>query len=205
MVTTTTNKNLRGCRGGLILSDDPELGERLDAAVFPGIQGGPLPELICAKAVTFGEALRPEFADYAAAVLENARTLSRVLRNRGYDIVTGGTDTPLVLVDLRGRGTPGHIAERSLEAVGITCNRNLVPGDTRGPATTSGLRFGTSAVTTRGMSTRELETVADAIADVLDGLERNSDSAVNGRAVRRVVSDLAAAFPIYSPHPASRS
>lgn len=200
VVTTTTNKNLRGPRGGLILTQDPGLGKRLDAAVFPGVQGGPLPELVCAKAVAFGEALQPEFADYARLVLENSRTLCRVLQERGFRIVTDGTDSPLALVDLRDHGITGDMAERSLEAAGITCNRNLVPGDTEGPFTTSGLRFGTSAVTTRGMVPQDMAVVAATIADLLDGVVRHpDDTAVTEKAAACVVAEIASRLPFHVP------
>jgi glycine hydroxymethyltransferase len=197
VVTTTTNKNLRGPRGGLILADDDELARRLAAAVFPGIQGGPLPEFISAKAVTLGEALRPEFEEYAQAVLDNARTVCDVLASRGYAIVTGGTDTPLVVVDLRPNGLTGDIASDSLERAGIPCNKNLVPGDIEKPSVTSGLRIGTSAVTTRGLRRDEMRHVAGLVADVLDAV---GDAEVEA-AARGEVEVLCRRFPLYDPEP----
>jgi glycine hydroxymethyltransferase len=195
IVTTTTNKSLRGPRGGLILAHE-DFAKKLDRALFPGIQGGPIPEMICAKAVALGEVTSPEFADYGRAVLDNARTLSAVLADRGYEIVTGGTDTPLVVVDLRRQGLTGAAAQRALEAVGITCNRNLVPGDTTGPMVTSGLRFGTSAVTTRGFGREEMTAVAHLVADVLDGLARTPDGdELTERLTQKLVRDLAERFP----------
>jgi glycine hydroxymethyltransferase len=198
VVTTTTNKNLRGPRGGLILADDDDLGRKLASAVFPGIQGGPLPEFITAKAVALGEALRPEFEEYAHAVLDNARTVCDVLAERGYSIVTGGTDTPLVVVDLRPNGLTGDVASESLERAGIPCNKNLVPGDTEKPSVTSGLRIGTSAVTTRGVRVDEMRQIAGLVADVLDAV---GDPEVEA-AVRSDVDVLSCRFPIYDPEPA---
>lgn len=200
IVTSTTNKNLRGCRGGLLLSDDDDLFRRLDSAVFPGMQGGPLPELICAKAVSFKEALEPEFRSYAARVLGNARALAGTLAARGYEILTGGTDTPLVIVDLRPRGITGDVAQRSLEAAGITSNRNLLPDDETGPFVTSGLRFGTSAITTRGMTSADTAQLADVIADVLDGLGRGgTDNGPAEQAAAGSVDEMSARFPIFVP------
>ena len=198
VITTTTNKNLRGPRGGLVLADDDDIGRRLASAVFPGIQGGPLPEFISAKAVALGEALRPEFVEYARAVLENARTVCDVLARRGYAIVTGGTDTPLAVVDLRPKGLTGDVASESLERAGIPCNKNLVPGDTEKPSVTSGLRIGTSAVTTRGLRTDELRHVAGLVADVLDAV---GDPEVEA-AVRAEVDVLCRRFPLYDLEPA---
>lgn len=199
IATSTTNKNLRGPRGGLLLAHE-EFAKRLDKAVFPGFQGGPLPELICAKAVALGEALGDEFVEYARAVLDNARTLADVLTERGYRIVTGGTDTPLVVVDLRPQELTGAAVERALQAVGITCNRNLVPGDTAGPMVTSGLRFGTSAVTTRGFRRAEMTVVADLIVDVLDRLVRSpSGDQESERLTAKVVRDMAERFPVSFP------
>jgi glycine hydroxymethyltransferase len=199
VATSTTNKNLRGPRGGLLLAHE-EFARKLDKAVFPGIQGGPLPELICAKAVALGEAAGEEFADYARAVLDNARTLAGVLAERGHRIVTGGTDTPLVVVDLRPRGLSGADVERALQAVGITCNRNLVPGDTAGPMVTSGIRFGTSAVTTRGFRRAETTVVAGLVADVLDRLVQSpSGDEESERLTAKIVQELATRFPVAFP------
>jgi glycine hydroxymethyltransferase len=197
VATTSTNKNLRGPRGGLVLCDDDQVAAKVHRGVFPGIQGGPLPEYIAAKAVCFGEALMPEFSDWATAVLDNARTLATALAVRGHDIVSGGTDTPLVLVDLRGRGITGDRAQASLEAAGLPCNKNLVPGDEQPLEVTSGVRFGTAAVTTRGLRRGEMLVLAELIADVLDGLRRSDSSAIE-QEVRAAVSELAEQFPIYA-------
>jgi len=196
VVTTSTNKNLRGPRGGLILADDEEVAAKLHRGVFPGVQGGPLPEYMAAKAVCFGEALQPEFRDWAQAVLDNARALSEVLTARGYDVVSGGTDTPLVLLDLRRQGLTGDVAEARLEAVGLPCNKNLIPGDPQPWAVTSGVRFGTSAVTTRGLRRAELETLGGLIVDVLDDLASSGAAAV--APVAAEVAELARRFPIYA-------
>lgn len=198
IVTSTTNKNLRGPRGGLILARTTELGKRIDSAIFPGTQGGPLPEMITAKAVCLGEALSPEYRDYAIAVLSNARALSASLAAREYDVVSGGTDTPLVVIDLRRQGVTGASAQQALEAVGITCNKNLVPFDTRKPSITSGIRFGVSAVTTRGMFRPDMENLADLIASVLDAIALNAplDFAAAAK-IRESTEHLAARFPIY--------
>lgn len=199
IATSTTNKNLRGPRGGLLLAHE-DFARKLDKAVFPGIQGGPLPELICAKAVALAEASGPEFAEYAAAVLDNARTLAAVLADRGHRIVTGGTDTPLVVVDVRPHGLSGADVERALQAVGITCNRNLVPGDTAGPMVTSGVRFGTSAVTTRGFRRAEMTVVAELIGDVLDRLVHSpAGDEESERLTAKVVAELAERFPVAFP------
>jgi len=199
VVTTTTNKNLRGPHGALILSDDKRLTRLLDAAVFPGTQGGPLPELIAAKAVCLGEALKPDFKTYAEAVLDNARSLCDALRERGYDIVTGGTDSPIVMVDLTSKRLTGELAADSLEAAGLPCNKIMVPADSQKASVTSGLRFGTSAITTRGLKTKETRSVGLLIADVLDGLIRTQgDNRIAETSTRAKVEDLAQKFPIYS-------
>ena len=198
VVTTTTHKTLRGARGGMVLSNDEEIARKIDSAVFPGLQGGPLMHVIAAKAVALGEALRPEFKDYARAVVENARVLAATLGGRGFEIVSGGTDTHLMLVDLRPKGLTGKAAEGALENAHITCNKNAVPFDTEKPTVTSGLRLGTSAVTSRGFGSRELGEVGAMIGDVLDGLAADPDSnsgreaSVRGRALA-----LCARFPIY--------
>src|SRR5262245_5457058 len=197
VVTTSTNKNLRGPRGGLILCNDDVIANKVHRAVFPGVQGGPLPEYIAAKAVCFGEALTPAFGDWALAVLDNARTLSGRLHERGYRIVTGGTDTPLVLVDLRGTRITGDRAQTTLEAAGIPCNKNLVPGDPQPLEIGSGVRFGTSAVTTRGLGRVEIDAVAGWIADLLDMLAVDSDTGPLERKIREHVAELAERFPIY--------
>ncbi len=154
VVTTTTHKTLRGPRGGMILSNDDDLGKKINSAIFPGLQGGPLMHVIAAKAVAFGEALTPAFKVYAQAVVDNAQTLADTLISRGFDLVSGGTDTHLMLVDLRGKGLTGNIAERSLENATLTCNKNAVPFDPEKPMVTSGIRLGTPAATTRGFGAR---------------------------------------------------
>ncbi len=198
VVTTTTHKTLRGPRGGMILSNDPELGKKFNSAVFPGTQGGPLMHVIAAKAVAFGEALRPEFKQYAAAIKENARALAETLVERGLAIVSGGTDTHLILVDLRPKKLTGNIAEKSLEHAGITCNKNGIPFDPEKPMVTSGIRLGSPAATTRGFGVDEFRLIGNLIGDVLDGLAANPEN--NGAAeakAREAVADLCRRFPIY--------
>ncbi len=198
VVTTTTHKTLRGPRGGMILSMDEELGRRINSAVFPGLQGGPLMHVIAAKAVAFKEALEPEFAEYAARVVENARTLAATLVDCGLDIVTGGTDTHLMLVDLRPKGLTGREAEASLERAAITCNKNAIPFDPEKPMVTSGVRLGTPAATTRGFGAEEFRLVGELIGEVLDGLAENrEDNAAAETAVRARVEALCRRFPIY--------
>ncbi|EKE77705.1 serine hydroxymethyltransferase [Oceanibaculum indicum] len=199
VVTTTTHKTLRGPRGGMILSNDEDLGKKINSAVFPGLQGGPLMHVIAAKAVAFGEALKPEFKDYARAVVENAKVLSATLVERGLDIVSGGTDSHVVLVDLRPKKLTGNIAEQALERAGITCNKNGVPFDPEKPMVTSGVRLGSPAATTRGFGTAEFRQVGEMIGDVLDGLAANGeDNTAVENAVRGRVKELCARFPIYS-------
>jgi glycine hydroxymethyltransferase len=163
VVTSTTHKTLRGPRGGLILSQDPELGKKIDKLIFPGIQGGPLEHVIAGKAVAFFEALQPEFQEYSRLVVENAKRLAAELAERGYRIVTGGTDNHLMLVDLRPKGLTGKEAEERLDQVGITVNKNAIPFDPKPPRVTSGIRIGTSAITTRGFTPEEMPLVADLI------------------------------------------
>ncbi len=196
VVTSTTHKTLRGPRGGLVLANDAEIGRRIDSALFPGLQGGPLMHVIAAKAVAFAEALEPSFAGYAAAVVANARALAARLLARGYDVVSGGTDTHLLLVDLRRQGLKGNAAEVALERAGITCNKNGVPFDPEKPTITSGVRLGSSAGTTRGFTADDFEGIAVWIAEVLDALR---DGRENERieAVRREVEALCARHPIY--------
>ena len=198
IVTSTTHKTLRAGRGGIILSNDEALGKKINSAVFPGLQGGPLMHAIAGKAAGFGEALRPEFRTYIEQVVSNARTLSDALIERGLDIVSGGTDTHLVLVDLRPKGLTGNISEVSLEHAGITCNKNGVPFDPQPPMVTSGVRLGSPAGTTRGFGTEEFARIGHLIGDVLDGLAASPDdnSAVEAR-VRDEVRELCRAFPIY--------
>ncbi len=195
VVTATTYKNLRGARGGLILADDAVLARKIDSAVFPGVQGSAILNGIAAKAVCLGEALRPEFKEYAARVLDNARALAAALMDRGVHLVTGGTDTPLLLVDLRDKDLTGDVASDGLERAGLTCNKNTVPGDPKPPTVTSGLRFGVSAGTTRGFGVPEFETIGHLIADVLDGLAAGNGAAED--AARIKVGKLCRAFPIY--------
>ncbi len=199
IVTATTYKNLRGVRGGLILCNDADLAKKIDSAMFPGIQGSSILNAIAAKAVCLGEALKPEFKIYAARVLENARALANALISRGITIVSGGTDTPLMLADLRSLEITGALASESLEAAGLTCNKNAVPGDTTPPTITSGLRFGVSAGTTRGFGSVEFTEIGNLIADVLDGLSENpNDNSACEHAVRKKVLDLCQEYPIYS-------
>jgi glycine hydroxymethyltransferase len=198
VVTTTTHKTLRGPRGGMILSNDEDLGKKINSAVFPGLQGGPLMHVIAAKAVAFGEALRPEFKAYAEAVVENAKVLASTLAERGLDIVSGGTDTHLMLVDLRPKALTGKLAEASLGRAHLTCNKNGIPFDPEKPAITSGIRLGTPAGTTRGFGPAEFRRIGELICELLDGLAANPDD--NGRceaAVREKVAALCARFPVY--------
>lgn len=198
VVTSTTHKTLRAGRGGIILSNDEALGKKINSAVFPGLQGGPLMHAIAGKAAGFGEALRPEFRRYTEQVIRNAQTLAEGLINRGLDIVSGGTDTHLVLVDLRPKGLTGNISEVSLENAGITCNKNGVPFDPQPPMVTSGVRLGAPAGTTRGFGEAEFAQIAELIGDVLDGLSENpEDNQVVEKKVREEVRDLCRAFPIY--------
>ena len=198
VVTSTTHKTLRGPRGGLILTNDPEIARKMDSAVFPGLQGGPLMHVIAAKAVAFGEALRPEFQSYAKTTVENAKVLASILLERGFDIVSGGTDTHLLLVDLRPKALTGRTAEASLERAHITCNKNGVPFDPEKPTVTSGIRLGTPAGTTRGFGPGEFRQVGQLISDVLEHLAANPDdnSAAEG-AAREKVADLCRRFPVY--------
>ncbi|MFQ5995271.1 MAG: serine hydroxymethyltransferase [Acidiferrobacterales bacterium] len=198
IVTTTTYKSLRGARGGIILSNDNDLGKKVDAALFPGLQGSPILHAVAAKATCLGEALKPEFREYARKVVDNARMLAATLTERGYTLVTGGTDTALMLVDLRPQELTGKASSASLEAAGLTCNKNSIPGDAQSPMVTSGLRLSTSAGTTRGFDTVEFKQIGEWIADVLDALasNREDNSAVEG-AIRQQVSELCQQFPIY--------
>jgi glycine hydroxymethyltransferase len=198
VVTTTTHKTLRGPRGGMILSNDADIGKKINSAIFPGLQGGPLMHVIAGKAVAFGEALRPEFKLYAKAVKDNAALLAETLVRRGLDIVSGGTDTHLMLVDLRPKKLTGKAAEASLERAGITCNKNGIPFDPEKPTVTSGVRLGSPAATTRGFAADEFRHVGDLIGDVLDGLTVSpDDNGVTEREVRAQVTELCERFPIY--------
>ena len=199
VVTTTTHKTLRGPRGGMILSMDEDLGKKINSAVFPGLQGGPLMHVIAAKAVAFGEALRPSFKTYAQNVVENARALAATLVDGGLDIVSGGTDTHLMLVDLRPKSLTGDITEDALERAGLTCNKNGIPFDPEKPMITSGVRLGTPAGTTRGFGPAEFRQVGEMIVEVLDSLSANRDGDGQVEAsVRRRVGELCAQFPIYN-------
>lgn len=198
VVTTTTHKTLRGPRGGMILTNDEKLAKKINSAIFPGIQGGPLMHVIAGKAVAFGEALRPEFKLYAQNVVANAKALASALQKGGVDIVSGGTDSHLMLVDLRPKDLTGKAAEHSLENAHITCNKNGVPFDPQPPAITSGVRLGTPAGTTRGFGVAEFTLIGELITEVLDGLVANPDdnSAVEASVKERVL-ELCARFPIY--------
>ena len=200
VVTTTTHKTLRGPRGGMILSNSPKLGKKIDSAVFPGLQGGPLMHVIAAKAVAFSEALRPEFKLYARQVIANAKVLADALGAAGMNIVAGGTDSHLMVVDLTPKDVSGKAAEDSLERAGITCSRSTIPFDPRPPAVSSGVRLGTPAATTRGFREAEFRQVAKLIAEVVDGLAVNGaegNAAVEAK-VRQDVLALTARFPIYN-------
>jgi glycine hydroxymethyltransferase len=199
VVTTTTHKTLRGPRGGMILSRDADLGKKINSAVFPGLQGGPLMHVIAAKAVSFGEALKPDFKLYAKAVVENAKVLAETLHAGGLDIVSGGTDTHLMLVDLRPKGTTGRAAEKALDRAFITCNKNAVPFDTEKPAITSGIRLGSPAGTTRGFGPGEFREIGKLIVEVVDALGQKGeggDAAVEASVRGRVLA-LCEKFPIY--------
>ena len=198
VVTTTTHKTLRGPRGGMILSNDLEIGKKINSAIFPGTQGGPLMHIIAAKAVAFGEALHPEFKNYCARVIDNAQTLANTLVDQGLDIISGGTDSHLILVDLRRKSVTGKVAEMSLENAGITCNKNGIPFDPEKPTITSGIRLGTPAATTRGFGPEQFVLVGNLIAEVLDGLAKgNAGNSKVEQEVRKKVSELCKSFPIY--------
>jgi glycine hydroxymethyltransferase len=200
VATTTTHKTLRGPRGGMILTNDEELAKKFNSAIFPGIQGGPLMHVIAGKAACFGEALKPEFKTYAKAVLDNARELAATLKAGGLDIVSGGTDSHIVLVDLRPKKLTGNIAEKALERAGMTCNKNAVPFDPEKPMVTSGVRLGTPAATTRGFGLAEFRQVGEMTLEVLDGLAKNGveGNAAVEKAVLAKVEALCKRFPIYS-------
>jgi len=199
VVTTTTHKTLRGPRGGMVLTNDEAIAKKINSAVFPGLQGGPLMHVIAAKAVAFGEALRPEFKSYSAAVIENAKVLAARLKERGSDLVAGGTDTHVALIDLSPLGITGRDADEALERAAITCNKNSIPNDPQPPMKTSGIRVGSPAGTTRGFGPAEFQMIGDMVADVLDGLREKGeggDPAVEAD-VRERVQALCARFPIY--------
>jgi glycine hydroxymethyltransferase len=199
VVTTTTHKTLRGPRGGVVLTNDEEIAKKINAAVFPGLQGGPLMHVIAAKAVAFGEALRPSFKVYAKNVVENAKALAETLKSKGYDITSGGTDTHLMLVDLRPKRLTGKVSEAALGRAHITCNKNGIPFDPEKPTITSGIRLGTPAGTTRGFGVAEFKQVGEMIAEVLDVLSQKQveeDTLVEA-AVRDKVKALLKRYPIY--------
>jgi len=199
IVTTTTHKTLRGPRGGMILTNDEALAKKINSAVFPGLQGGPLMHVVAAKAVAFGEALRPEFKDYSKRVIENAQVLAATLKARGAAIVSGGTDTHLALIDLSPLGVTGKDADEALERAGITCNKNGIPFDPLPPMKTSGIRVGSPAGTTRGFGPEEFRQIGEMVADVLDGLAKNGEQgdAQVEQNVRERVEALCDRFPIY--------
>ncbi|MCW6531276.1 serine hydroxymethyltransferase [Sphingomonas lycopersici] len=199
VVTTTTHKTLRGPRGGMVMTNDEAIAKKINSAVFPGLQGGPLMHVIAAKAVAFGEALRPDYKSYIAAVVENAKVLAATLKERGCNLVSGGTDTHLALVDLTPLGVTGKDADEALERAGITCNKNGIPNDPLPPMKTSGIRVGSPAGTTRGFGAAEFREIGNMVADVLDGLAKNGeagDAQVEAH-VRERVRALCARFPIY--------
>ncbi len=200
VVTTTTHKSLRGPRGGMILSNDEDIAKKMNTAIFPGLQGGPLMHVIAAKAVAFGEALQPEFKVYAKNIVENARALAETLKSQGLDIVSGGTDNHLMLVDLRPKKATGKLAEKALDRASITCNKNSIPYDPEKPFVTSGIRLGTPAGTTRGFGVAEFQEIGRLIVEVVEGISgKNSDEgdAVIEAGVKAKVEALCARFPIY--------
>ncbi|AJQ52169.1 MAG: serine hydroxymethyltransferase [Rickettsia conorii subsp. raoultii] len=196
-VTSTTHKTLRGPRGGLILSNDEEVGQKINSALFPGLQGGPLMHIIAAKAVAFLENLQPEYKSYIQQVISNAKALASSLQERGYDILTGGTDNHIVLVDLRKDGITGKLAANSLDRAGITCNKNAIPFDETSPFITSGIRLGTPACTTRGFKEKDFVLVGYMVADILDGLKNNEDNSDLEQKVLNEVTKLIKLFPFY--------
>ena len=199
VATTTTHKSLRGPRGGMILTNDEDMAKKMNSAIFPGLQGGPLMHVIAAKAVAFGEALRPEFKAYAQNVVTNARALAEALKGEGLDIVSGGTDNHLLMVDLRPKQAKGKFAEKALDRAAITCNKNAIPYDPEKPFVTSGIRLGTPAGTTRGFGPAEFREIGGMIAEVVEGLRKNGeegDAQVEASVMRRVEA-LCHRFPIY--------
>jgi len=199
VVTTTTHKTLRGPRGGMVLSMDEDLGKKINSAVFPGLQGGPLMHSIASKAVAFGEALTLDFKVYAQQVVDNSKVLAAKMLANGFDVVSGGTDTHLALIDLRPKGLTGKAADEALERANITCNKNGVPFDPEKPFVTSGIRVGTPAGTTRGFGVKEFEGIGDWMTEVLDGLAKNGpeNNGVTEKNVREKVIELCGRFPIY--------
>jgi glycine hydroxymethyltransferase len=199
VVTSTTHKTLRGPRGGLVLTNDADIAKKINSAVFPGLQGGPLMHVIAAKAVAFGEALQPAFKVYARQVVDNARVLASTIKDAGFDLASGGTDNHLMLVDLRPKNLTGKAAEAALGRAAITCNKNGVPFDTASPMVTSGIRLGAPAATSRGFGVAEFKKVGELIAETLDGLAASGDAgnaAVEAK-VKATVLELTGRFPIY--------
>ena len=198
-VTTTTHKTLRGPRGGMILSNDENIGKLIDKALFPGLQGGPLMHVIAAKAVAFGEALKPSFKEYAEQIILNSKALANSLKSGGINIVSGGTDSHVILCDLRTLGITGRIAEKTLDSAGITCNKNAIPFDPESPFVTSGIRLGTPAVTTRGFKESEIKRVGNFIIEVLEGAVRNDENNKEvEEKIKKEVKNLCVDFPLYS-------
>ena len=198
VVTSTTHKTIRGPRGGMILSNDIDLGKKFNSSVFPGLQGGPLMHVIAAKAVAFGEALKPEFKQYIQQVKKNASVLGKVLISNGIDIVTGGTDSHMVLVDLRSKNVTGKDAEESLERAGMTCNKNGVSNDPNPPTITSGIRLGSPAATTRGFKEEEFKFIGEKISTIINALSSsNSDISMTESSILKEVTELCAKYPIY--------
>ena len=198
IVTSTTHKTIRGPRGGMILSNDLDIGKKINSAVFPGLQGGPLMHVIAAKAVAFGEALQPEFKDYIIQVKKNAKVLGEILMSNGIDIVTGGTDSHMILVDLRSKGVTGKDTEESLERAGMTCNKNGVANDPNPPTITSGIRLGSPAATTRGFKEDEFKFIGEKISMVINSLSSsNSDISMIENSIKKEVFELCSRFPIY--------
>ena len=193
VVSTTTHKTLRGPRGGMILSNDEDIAKKINSAIFPGIQGGPLVHVIAAKAVGFGENLKPEWKEYAKSVKENAKVMAEVLTKRGYDVVSGGTDNHLILVSFLDKDFSGKDADAALGEAGITVNKNTVPGEKRSPFVTSGIRIGSPALTARGMGVKEFEFISEKIADILDNINNKELFAK----IRKEIFDLSSRFPIY--------
>ncbi len=198
VVTTTTHKTLRGPRGGMVLTNNPDIAKKINSAIFPALQGGPLEHVIAAKAVAFGEALKPEFCEYAEQVVQNAKALEKVFKERDIDMVTGGTDSHLILIDLRSKGLKGCDVCDSLARAHIICNKNAVPNDPEKPSITSGLRIGTPAGTTRGFGEHEFEDIGEMIADLIDGMGLIQDNSVIERVVGEKSVELCRDFPIYA-------
>ena len=196
VVTSTTHKTLRGPRGGIIMSKDPDLGKKINSAIFPGLQGGPLMHVVAAKAIAFHEALQPSFSGYIKQVVANAQCLANILQLRGYNVLTGGTDNHLLLIDLRNKGITGKEAEKRLELSGITCNKNCIPFDSEKPFITSGIRLGTPAATSRGFKEHDFTLVGNLIADILDGVAAKKTDEVQ-TAVLNKIMELCRQYPIY--------